>query len=98
MVSGAAFAPSVPSEQGNPALQAPLADTKVSPGGAGSASVTLIASDGPAFVTVIVYEIDVPATACTGPFTLTCTSPVGVTVTVLVAVLFDRFGSVAGDD
>src|SRR5215813_7807836 len=96
MVCGAAPATIVPSAHGKPPLQAPLADTKVSPVGVGSLSVTVAASDGPAFVTVIVYVTDVPAVACTGPLRLTCTSADGVAVTVLVPALFTGFGSVAG--
>jgi hypothetical protein len=44
----------VPSEQGNAVAQAPLFETKVSPLGVGSATVTLVASELPLFVTRIV--------------------------------------------
>ena len=45
---------SVPRSHGKAVVQSPAFATKVRPGGVGSATVTLVASDGPAFVTVIV--------------------------------------------
>jgi hypothetical protein len=44
----------VPRLHGKAVVQSPAFDTKVRPGGVGSVSVTPAASDGPAFVTVIV--------------------------------------------
>src|SRR5262249_3195531 len=94
MVCGAVPATIVPSEHGKPPLRAPLADMQVSPAGAGSLSVTLAASDGPAFVTVIAYVTVDPGVACVGPLFETWRSATGVTVTALVATLFSVFGSV----
>ena len=45
---------SVPRAHGKAVAQAPAFETNVRPGGVGSVSVTPAASDGPAFVTVIV--------------------------------------------
>ena len=44
----------VPRLHGKAVVQSPAFETNVRPGGVGSASVTPVASDGPAFVTVIV--------------------------------------------
>ena len=60
-------ATTVPSAHGKPALHAPLAERTVSPVGVGSLSVTLTASDGPAFLRVIVYVIGAPGVAFAGP-------------------------------
>src|SRR5262252_3743548 len=97
MVTGAAPATIVPSEHGKPPLHAPLADTKVSPVGVGSLSVTFAASDGPASVTVIAYVIVDPGVACAGPLFEIWRSATGVTVTALVAMLFSVLGSVTSD-
>jgi len=43
----------VPSAHGNAVTQSPLFETNVNPGGAGSASTTETASDGPALLTVM---------------------------------------------
>ena len=51
---GGAPAGTVPSAHGKAVRQSPVFDTKVSPAGVASVTTTLAASDGPAFVTVIV--------------------------------------------
>src|ERR1051325_1514580 len=54
---------SVPRAQGNAVVQPPLFDENVVPAGAGSLTVTLAASEGPLFVTVMVKFAVWPATA-----------------------------------
>ena len=51
---GGAPAGTVPSAHGKAVVQSPVFDTQVSPVGVTSATTTLSAFDGPAFVTVIV--------------------------------------------
>ena len=46
---------SVPSEHGKLVVQAPLFETKAIPAGNGSLTETFSESDGPLFVTIIVY-------------------------------------------
>ncbi len=56
-------------------------------------------SDGPLFVTVIVYVVEVPATTDATPSVLAIARSADfVTVSVSVAALFAGVGSVAGDD
>src|SRR6266498_2201572 len=59
---------SVPRAQGNDVVQAPLLPAKVVPAGVGSSTVTLAASEGPLFVTVIVNVAFWPATAVPAAF------------------------------
>src|ERR1043165_2034369 len=54
---------SVPRAQGKADVQPPLFEAQVVPAGAGSLTVTLVASEGPLFVTVIVKFAVWPATA-----------------------------------
>ena len=56
------------------AVQAPVTDTRVKPGGTTSNSDTEVAADGPSFCTVMVWMMFVPAVAVTGPAMLTATS------------------------
>ena len=53
--------------QGKAVVQAPAVDPNVSPLGVASATLTLAASDGPGFVTTIVYTRLVPGTTFGGP-------------------------------
>src|SRR2546428_6914544 len=81
----------LPSAQGNE-LHAPVAETKLSRGGVGSVSCTEAASEGPLFVTLIVYVTFVPGLAVAGPVLVTkrsasCTMPVGPTVALSFAEL-----------
>src|SRR6185436_10076426 len=68
-------------------------ETSVRSGGSVSVSETLVASDGPLFVTVIVYETFAPAVAVPGPLFDTPRSALGVTVVVALSLLFDGFVS-----
>ena len=54
MIVRVAAGGSVPRVHGKAVVQSPAFETNVRPGGVGSVSVTPVASDGPAFVTVIV--------------------------------------------
>src|SRR5262245_21498251 len=59
---------SVPaSVHGNAVVQSPALDTNVSPAGVESLTVTPVATDGPAFVTTIVYTALLPGTTVGGP-------------------------------
>src|SRR6266545_2856477 len=78
----------VPIEQGNE-VHAPVAETKPSRDGVGSASCTPAASDGPLFVTVIVYVTFEPGLALVGPVFVTDRSAFWTTVELTVAVLLD---------
>lgn len=82
----------LPSEQGNDA-HPPLAETNVSRAGVGSASCTLEASEGPLFVTVIVYVTLLPGVVVPGPLFATERSAFRDTVPVTVEELFPEFGS-----
>jgi hypothetical protein len=79
----------LPIEQGNE-LHAPLAETNVRPDGVGSLSDTLVASEGPPLVTVIVYTMFVPAGALEGPLLVTLRSALMTTVLVVVELLFPK--------
>src|ERR1051325_4189862 len=70
---------SVPRAQGNAVVQPPLLEEKVVPAGAGSLTVTLAASEGPLFVTVMVKFAVWPATAVPAALAME-RSAVGVTV------------------
>ena len=49
----------MPSEHGYGVVHAPVFETNVNPAGVGSVTVTPVASDGPAFVTVTAYVSNV---------------------------------------
>ena len=70
------------------------------PAGIGSETTTPAGSaDGPLFVTVIVYMVEVPAITDATPSVLVIERSADfVTVSVSVAALFAGVGSVAGDD
>ena len=57
----------VPRLHGKAVVQSPVFETNVSPGGAGSSTVTACAVAGPAFVTVSWYEIVSPGRASASP-------------------------------
>lgn len=65
-------------------------ETKVVPVGTGSLSVTFEAAEGPALVTVTVYETFDPATTPLGPILVTPRSATWATVVVKESLLFDR--------
>src|SRR5438132_7154287 len=71
-----------------------ICDVKVSVEGRRSDNITLAASFGPSFVTVMVYVIGAPALMVLGPVLTTCRS-VGLklTVSVVVDVLLLLLGS-----
>ena len=68
-------------------------ETNVVFGGNVSAIVTLFASDGPLFATVMLYVICVPAVAPEGAVLTTETSALFVTVVTVVGLFPDGFGS-----
>src|SRR5215831_11023609 len=76
---------SVPRLHGKDVVHAPAFDTKISPGGAGSLTITLNALEGPAFVTVMTYATLLPGTTTGGPALLIARFARGVSVSVSVA-------------
>ena len=76
-----------PSTHGNAVVQAPPLESKVRPLGVGSSTMTLVALDGPVFVTTIVYTATFPGPRSCGPVLVTDTSASGVTWSVSVALL-----------
>src|SRR5262245_37715726 len=83
-----------PRLQGNPLPQAPALGTKPSPGGVGSSTTTLVAVDGPSFVTSIVKATLVPAVAMAGPDFVTTRSAAPTIVDVSELVSLADAGSV----
>src|SRR4029453_2672799 len=79
-----------PRLQGNGVVQAPELETNVSPAGVASFTVTTCATEGPAFVTLSVYEIVSPGRASASPiFTIDRSAPSGSATTVIaLEVLF----------
>ncbi len=79
----------VPSEQGYADAQAPVLDTNVMPGIAGSFTMTFAAEAGPRFVTVTVKVTFWPGMAVAGPVLETDTSAApGATLVVAAELLF----------
>jgi hypothetical protein len=70
-----------------------VSETNVFPAARTSLSCVFAASPGPWFVTVIEYEMLLPATAETGPVFVTSTSVMPLTVAELDAVSFPLLGS-----
>ena len=77
-------------EQAHPV---PAADTKVTPAGRVSVTVTFAASDGPLSTTTREYASEPAAVTVGGPVLVMARSAEGVTVVVAVAVLLAGFGS-----
>src|SRR5262245_47453861 len=71
-----------PRLQGHPRPPPPALGTKPSPGVVGSSTTTLVAVDGPSFVTSIVKATFVPAVAMAGPDFATTRSAAATTVVV----------------
>ncbi len=91
---------SVPSEQTtvDVPLQLPcdgVAEVKVTPAGSASVTTTLLAGEGPLFVTLIVNVAGEPVgTGFVGPvFVIARSATAGLTVVMTVDVLFAAFGS-----
>ena len=93
---------SVPSAHGNAVVQAPEFATNERPAGAGSATETPVAAEGPLFTTVSVYVTTLPgATGPAGPvFVIATSASVGAETMPVFAVaeLFDGTGSGVEDD
>ena len=87
-----------PSAHGNAATQSPAFDTNVSPAGVTSATDTAAASDGPAFVTVIVYVTLFPATTVVVPVFVIDTSADADTVVSAEALLLPGVASAVVED
>src|SRR5262249_52205419 len=88
-----------PSMHGNAVEQSPLFETKSRPVTGGSVTTTLVAVEGPWFVTTSVYITSWPGAAVAGGagdvrVLMSVTSADGVIVVVSVEVLLPGFGSV----
>src|SRR5205085_6356862 len=84
---------SVPRLHGYAVAQAPLFEMKARPVGVVSLTATLVAGDGPAFVTATVYVMFCPVFADAGPVLLIERSDCAPTFVVALAALFVLFGS-----
>jgi hypothetical protein len=86
-----------PSGHGNNLQPEPLTDTSVRPADGASFKTTPVASDGPLFVTVIVYVMFEPGSADRGPVFVMDISALVTTAFVVVDVLSARLLSNAGE-
>src|SRR5262245_43799952 len=86
---------SVPRLQGKGVLQAPPFETNVTPGGAGSVTITPVAVEGPALVMVMVNDTGLPAVISPGGPTLSATRSADAKISVVsVLLLLPGSGSV----
>src|SRR4051812_46772649 len=80
---------------GNPAAHGPLPPASVRPAGNGSLITTVVAAEGPRFVTSMNYLVPAPAMTAGRPAFATATSACGVSVEVTTPRLSRGVGSSA---